>query len=128
MFNAYWRKWNNGQMENAQVALLIGLGCAAVLGYFTARSSARREKIYGGQAARIFHYIGAAAVTGVLPVVLASLILGGGFGTAFPLAVSFMLTGFVALVIFAVIEQPARSRQGQTARGWTEHDARTSGL
>lgn len=115
-------------MENAQVALLVGLGCAAALGYFTARSSARREKIYGGQAALIFHYIGAAAVTGVLPVVLASLILGGGFGTAFPLAVSFMITGFVALVIFAVIEQPARSKHVQTSRGWTEHDARTSGL
>ncbi|HLV36099.1 MAG TPA: hypothetical protein VKY59_13325 [Spirillospora sp.] len=113
-------------MDTPVLAFLIGLGFALVLGYFTARGSARREKIYGGQAALIFHYIGAATVTGVLPVVLASLILGGGFGLAFPLAVSFMLTGFVALLIFAAIERPARSQH--VARGWTEHDARTSGL
>lgn len=113
-------------MDTPLLALLIGLGFGLVLGYFTARSSARREKIYGGQAAMIFHYIGAAAVTGVLPVVLSSLILGGGFGTAFPLAISFMLTGFLSLVIFAIIEQPARSVQ--LAKGWTEQDARTSGM
>jgi len=113
-------------MDTPLLALLIGLGCGLVLGYFTARSSAKREKIYGGQAALIFHYIGAAAVTGVLPVVLSSLILGGGFSTAFPLGVGFMVTGFLALVIFAVIEQPARSEH--LAKGWTEQDARTSGM
>ncbi len=113
-------------MNTPLLALIIGLGFGLTLGYFTARSSAKREKIYGGQQALIFHYIGASAVTGVLPVVLASLILGGGFGTAFPLAVSFMITGFLALVIFAAIEQPARSTQ--TSKGWTEQDARTSGM
>jgi hypothetical protein len=113
-------------MDTPVLALLIGLGFALVLGYFTARGSARRERIHGGQAALVFHYIGAAAVTGVLPVVLASLILGGGFGLAFPLAVSFMLTGFLSLVIFAAVEHPARRRQA--VRGWTEQDARTSGL
>lgn len=113
-------------MDRTLLGLLIGLGCGLVLGYFTARSSARRERIYGGQAALIFHYIGAAAVTGILPLVLATLILGGGFHTAFPLALSFMVTGFLALVIFAVIEQPARS--AQLAKGWTEQDARTSGM
>lgn len=113
-------------MDTPLQALLIGLGFGLVLGGFTARSSARREKIYGGRAALAFHYIGASAVTGVLPVVIASLILGGGFGTAFPLALSFMLTGFLALVIFAVIEQPARS--SHLAKGWTEQDARTSGM
>jgi hypothetical protein len=113
-------------MDTPLLAFLIGLGCGLVLGYFTARSSAKREKIYGGQTALIFHYIGAAAVTGVLPVVLASLILGGGFRTAFPLALSFMVTGFLALVVFAIIEQPARS--AQLSKGWTEQDARTSGM
>ena len=113
-------------MDRTLLGLLIGLGFGLVLGYFTARSSAQREKIYGGQTALIFHYIGAAAVTGILPLVLATLILGGGFSTAFPLAVSFMVTGFLALVIFAIIEQPARS--AQVSKGWTEQDARTSGM
>jgi ABC-type sulfate transport system permease component len=65
-------------------------------------------------------------VTGTLPVVLASLILGGGFELAFPLALSFMLTSLISLVIFATIEQPAREKA--VNQGWTEQDARTSGL
>lgn len=113
-------------MDNAQLALLIGLVAGLGLGVFTARSSARRQKIHSGAAAHLFHYIASAGVTGILPVVLASLILGGGFGLAFPLALSFMGVSLVSLVIFALIEQPARSRV--VSRGWTEHDARTSGL
>ena len=96
-------------MSNAVIALLIGLGFGLVLGYFVARGSARREKIYGGPVAYALNYIASAGVVGVLPVVLASLILRGGFGLAFPLAVSFMVVSLIALVIFAVIEQPARS-------------------
>ena len=113
-------------MSNAVIALLIGLGFALVLGYFVARSSARREKIYGGQAAHALNYIASAGVAGTLPVVLASLILRGGFGLAFPLAVSFMVVSLISLVIFAIIELPARSKA--TGQGWTEQDARTSGL
>ena len=113
-------------MDRTLLAILIGVGFGLVLGYFTARSSARREKIYGGQVAHLFHYLGSAAVTGVLPVGLSSLILGAGFGTAFPLGVSFMIAGFLALVIFAVLEHPARA--SHVPQGWTEQDARTSGL
>ena len=117
-------------MDNALIALVVGLVCALVLGYFTAQGALRREPVYGGSAAQFFHYIGAAGVTGTLPVVLASLILRGGFSLAFPLALSFMGTSLVALVIFAIIELPARERAESLAesRGWTEEDARTSGL
>ena len=117
-------------MDKAQIALLIGLGFALILGYLTARGSQRREPIYGGRLAQILHYIGAAGVTGILPVVLASLILRGGFALAFPLALSFMGTSLVALLLFALIEYPARELAQQAAqeRGWTEEDARSSGL
>ncbi len=115
-------------MENAPLALGIGLAFALTLGALTARSSNRREPIHGGPLAQLFHYIGAAGVTGTLPVVLASLILGGGFELAFPLAVSFMITCFVSLVIFAAIEQPAKLKVVDEDQGWTEADARTSGL
>ena len=113
-------------MENAPLALGIGLAFALGLGILTARGSANRETIHGGALAQIFHYIGAAGVTGTLPVVLASLILGGGFELAFPLALSFMLTSLVSLVIFAAIEHPAKQKAAD--QGWTEADARTSGL
>jgi len=95
-------------MDKVTLALLIGIGFALVFGALTARSSARRSKIYGGTAAHIFHYIGAAGAVGVLPTVLASLILGLGFLRAIVMGFSFMAVGLIALVIFAVVESPAR--------------------
>jgi ABC-type sulfate transport system permease component len=117
-------------MDNAQIAILIGLVSAVVLGFFTARSSARREAIHGGPLAELFHFIGAAGVTGILPMVLASLILRQGFELAFPLALSFMGTSLIALVLFAIVEMPAReaAEAQAAAQGWTEEKARTSGL
>jgi hypothetical protein len=95
-------------MDNMMLALLIGLGFALVLGALTARSSARRSKIYGGTLAHVFHYIGAAGAVGVLPTVLSGLILKLGFGRAIVMGLSLMAVGLIALVIFAVVESPAR--------------------
>lgn len=97
-------------MDNTILAPLIGLGFALVLGALTARSSARRSKIYGGTVAHIFHYIGAAGAVGVLPTVLASLILGLGFLRALVTGFSFMIVGLIALVLFALVEAPARPK------------------
>lgn len=117
-------------MDKAQTALLIGVGFAVIFGFLTARSSNKREKIYAGPLAHIFHYIGAGSFTGVLPVVLASLIVGGGFELAFPLGVIFVLVSLGALVLFAVVEKPARDEALRNAkdRGWTKEDAVSSGL
>lgn len=97
-------------MDNTALAVLIGLGFALVLGALTARSSARRSKIYGGTLAHIFHYLGAAGAVGVLPTVLASLILGMGFLRAILMGLSFMAVGLIALFLFALIESPARPK------------------
>lgn len=111
-------------------ALLIGLAFAAVLGYFTARSSARREKIYGGTLARVFHYVGAGLFAATLPVVIVSLLLKGGFRLAFPMAVGFLVVSFLVLVAFAYVEYPlyAAEQRKKAEQGWTEQDARSSGL
>ncbi len=113
-------------MNSALLAVLIGLGCAAVFGYYVARRSERREKIYGGWPARMFHYIGAASIAGILPVILVCLILGQGFRSAFPIGVTFLVTGLAALLIFAVIERPARARMAIQDRGWSKEDAQKS--
>jgi hypothetical protein len=97
-------------MDNTILAPLIGLGFALVLGALTARSSARRSKIYGGTLAHVFHYIGAVGAVGVLPTVLASLILGQGFLRAVVMGLSFMAVGLISLVLFALIEHPARPK------------------
>ena len=113
-------------MENAQVALLVGVALAIVFGFFTARRSARHDKIYGGTPARVFHFIGAAGVTGILPVVLITLILGQGFRTAFPFALSFLAVSWLGLLAYAIVERPARTKVRQQDQGWTEKDARAS--
>ena len=108
----------------------VCLAFAVILGPFAARSSLRREPIYGGILAQIFHLTGAAAMMGVIPGVITALILGGGFRVAFPIAAFFLATSFVMLLIFALFERPARSAHlAQTQdHGWTAEDARTSGL
>jgi purine-cytosine permease-like protein len=110
------------------VALVFAVGFALIVGYFTARSSSRREKIYGGAPAYFFHYLGAAAFTGLLPGVLGSIVLGVGRELVAPIALGFLAITFAALVLFAVIEQPARANAKHEDRGWTAEDARKSGL
>jgi uncharacterized membrane protein len=95
-------------MDNVTLALLIGIVFALVFGALTARSSARRSKIYGGTLAHVFHYIGAAGAVGILPTVLASLFLGLGFLRAVVMGFSFVAVGLIALFFFALVEHPAR--------------------
>lgn len=115
-------------MESGLLALLIGIACGLGFGYFTARASATRDTIHGGSLAGLFHYIGAAAVSGTLPVVLANIILGQGFVRAVLTAVAFFLVAFIALVGYAVFELPEREKQTQDDSGWTKEDALTSRL
>jgi len=115
-------------MESGLLALLIGVACAVVFGYFTARASARQEPIYGGSFARIFHYIGAAAASGTVPVVLANVILGQGVLRALLSALGFFAVGFISLTVYALLDLPQRKRQTDTDEGWTKEDALTSRL
>jgi nitrate/nitrite transporter NarK len=98
-------------MDNTILAVLIGIGFALVFGALTARSSARREKIYGGTLAHVFHYIGAAGAVGVFPTVLAGLILKLGFGRSVVTGFSFVIVSLVALFLFALVEYPARQQR-----------------
>jgi hypothetical protein len=109
--------------------LVISLLFALVFGPATARSANRRQPVHGGALAHLFHTIGAGAFVAVLPGVLTGLIVGAGFVPSFLLAVGFLLLSYVALLAFAVVERPAAARaQAEAARGWTEDDARASGL
>jgi hypothetical protein len=115
-------------MDKMQQAVLIGLAFGAVIGIYVARLSHDLDKIRGGTLAHIFHYLGVVCFVAVLPGVLASLILGGGFGLALPVGFGFVAASFIALVIYGAVEQPFRARLVEEDRGWTEQDARSSGL
>ena len=63
-----------------------------------------------------------------LPTVITALVLRGGFGLAFPLGIGCVIAAFVALLVFAVFENPARAELAPDEEVWTEEKARTSGL
>lgn len=117
-------------------ALLIGFVFGIVAGIFTARASERRDPIYGGTGAHVFHYITAAIFTASPVAVIGSLFAmeGVGFwgrlGTAVLIALTFLVISHIFALIFAMLERPARENAlaEQVERGWTEQDARTSGL
>lgn len=112
-------------LETLAVAAVFGV----VLGPLLARSSARREKIYGGTAAQVFHLLGAVAMMGLLPGVIAGVILRIPFVTTFSIALGLLALCFAALLVFAVLEKPSRpAPQALEDRGWTAEDARTSGM
>jgi hypothetical protein len=113
-------------MDRTFIAFLIGLTIAVVFGTYVSRRSNRVQRVNGGMIALALHWIASSAIAGVLPVVLASLILGLGFSTAFPFGVAFLATGWAALVIYAVFERPKRVQVMVEDRGWTREDARKS--
>lgn len=111
-------------------AIAISMVIAVPLGPFIASRSAQKERIHGGLAAYALHLLASIALVGALPGVIASLVLGGGFKTAFPVALALIFTSLLVLVLFAIVERPARDKASapQEDRGWTAEDARTSGL
>ncbi|RMG89842.1 MAG: hypothetical protein D6712_01050 [Chloroflexi bacterium] len=117
-------------MNNELLTLVIGLALAAVLGFFTARSSQRREPIYGGILAKAFHYIGAGLFVAIAPTVLISALVLKTGHMIIPLILGFAASSYVALFIHAIFERPAyeEALRRREERGWTAEDAQTSGL
>jgi hypothetical protein len=109
------------------VPILIGLAIGAVAGVFVARTSARTQTIYGGTAAKVFHYLGASVFVAALPTALLELITGQGFGSAVIASFSLVIISLLLLCIYAVFERPALP-QTDDDEGWTAEKARTSGL
>lgn len=116
-------------MNRETTLIVIGLILALILGFLTARSSSRRDKIYAGVLAYIFHYLGAVCIVSVLLSVLINILLHSGFVRTFLWAAGLVGVGFLNLLLFAVIEHPVRSiKKPKEVAVWTEKEARTSGL
>lgn len=119
------------ELTEAQTTMLIvGLAFAAVLGPLTARSSNRREKIYGGIGSQVFNLLACMTFVSILPTVITGLLVGQGILGVIPVALSLALLSYGWLVLFALFEKPARTQAlaNKQEKGWTEADARTSGL
>ncbi len=118
-------------MDSTTVMLMVGGAVALIAGPLTARSSERRDMVYGGFLARVLNLIACMGFVAILPTVLTGLLSGHGVAI---LPIGFGILGITLLASFAFgfIEGPARERAPKVVRTalnqWTEEDARKSGL
>ncbi|MDX1993415.1 MAG: hypothetical protein SF029_13580 [bacterium] len=116
---------NSEVLETMAVSLVF----AVIFGPLLARSSARRDRIYGGTLSHLFHIISAGGMVGALPGVIAGVILGVPFLTTVAVAFGCLGISLLASLLFAIVEKPSLPAPVVTEdRGWTAQDARTSGL
>lgn len=117
--------------QNQLTAFIVALVIGVIGGYFIAQRSAKREKIYGGVIPKAFNYIASAAMIALAPSVLCStIVLGNELGFTLILLATLLLTAIGSSMIFALFENSSRKAalSSKTDRGWTEEDARKSGL
>ena len=115
-------------MTHAEIAVVIGLALGVVCSFYVRRKSILEEKIYGGTSAQIFHYLGVLGFCMTLPTVICANILRTGFLPSVVLGFGCVILAFLCLLIFAVIEQPARAGITPEDEVWTEEKARASRL
>lgn len=116
-------------MTDFEIMLLVGLGFGLMVGPLTARSSMRREKIYGGMPAKGLHLLASGMYVATPPTILTGVFAGVGLKTLFPLALVLIFGSLGVLMIFAAFEKQARpASDAKSDRGWTAEDARKSGL
>lgn len=107
------------------VSLLFGL----IIGPFVARLSAQKETIHGGVMAQVFNFMASVLFVGLVPGVITGIIVGEGL-LVIPIAFGMLVLVFVSLILFALVENGPRKAAlaKRVDRGWTEEDARSSGL
>jgi ABC-type Fe3+-siderophore transport system permease subunit len=111
------------------VAILVVLG--VILGYFASETSKRIDPLYGGIASQTLHYISASLMAILTPTVLTSIfILDMRLLEIVGVIVVLSGLSIASAVLQAYFENPARAAElaRLAQRGWTEEDARTSGL
>ena len=108
--------------------LLVGI---AFFGYRTMQSSKRREATYANMPADIFHWLAAGIMSMLAPIFLSSIfIFDLRLIQLILLAIGLFSFALLMMLCFAFFEKPARAKvkREQVDMGWTEEDARTSGL
>lgn len=94
------------------LAVVIGAACGLVIGIKIARESNKKQPVLGGLPAQIFHYLACAGLTGMLPFIIAGIIVGLSFWALFGTALGFLALTGLFLVIHALFE---RRTTGTTA-------------
>jgi hypothetical protein len=118
--------------ENTRLVIIgiIAVLCALFVGQHVHRESSEREPIHSGMLAQLMNLIASMAFAAVIPTALLGLIFGVLHTVVQLILILFAVT-FVALLIFAVVEQPVAAKFAtteETEELWTAEKARTSGL
>jgi hypothetical protein len=90
-------------MQVIAAGLVVGLA----LGYFMQRESRKRQQIYGGLPAEFFHYLASAAISGLIPAIFIAIFSGLPILRIIATGMSFSLTSFLMLLLYAVFESQA---------------------
>lgn len=129
-------------MELKTVVLIALLALVAWLGWQVHRRSTRQQAIYGGAPAAIFNFLSGLCFAAILPAVCASVLVlhpdmlvvaGITLSPIIVILVGLALLSLLFSILFALFERRPLERARQEtalrdAQGWTEQDAKTSGL
>lgn len=115
--------------ERLLIMLGVSVAFGLIIGPFVARLSNQKEKIHGGLLAQIFHFIAVVLFVGLVPGVITGIIVGEGL-LVIPIAFAMLAFVYLNVFLFALVENGPRKAalSKKVDRGWTEEDARKSGL
>jgi glucose uptake protein GlcU len=108
--------------------ILLGALCGVIFGIYIHGRAEKDEKTVSGPAPKALNFLASCAFGAIFPSVIVGLIVRAGFGIAFPVAMGFLVISLVILFFYSLMERPARALVAPKKEGWTEEDARSSGL
>lgn len=129
-------------MDLKTIVLIALLALVAWLGWGVHRRSTKQQPIYGGAPAALFNFLSGLCFAAVLPAVCASVLVlhpemlqvaGITLSPIIVILVGLALLSLLFSLLFALFERRPLERAQQNtalrdAQGWTEQDAKSSGL
>ena len=129
-------------MDTNTIGLIVLILLVLGLGYVVNQHSLKREPVYGGTPAIVFNFLSGLFFVAILPTVCMSVLVlhpahvnvaGIIFNPVLLAVIVFAVLSLLSAVLFAVVEkaplEKALAEQAsREAEGWTEEDAKTSGL
>lgn len=129
-------------MDSKTLGLAVLVALVLYLGRLVSKHSMKRQPVYGGGFAVLFNFLSATFFVAILPTICMSILVlhpemvtiaGISLNPIILIVVIFALLSLVSAILFAVVErapleQALKKQAKREAQGWTEQDAKTSGL
>lgn len=127
---------------NIIIGLIILIVLVLGLGTLVHKHSTQREPVYGGPLSNLFNFLTGLFFVAILPSVCMSILVfrpshvdvaGITFNPVLLMIIVLAVLSLVSAVMFAIVEkmpleQALAEKAKRQAEGWTEEDAKTSGL